>query len=404
MKKSLLLSVVASTMIMAGGDIAPVEATVAPAPVAKAAWDFSGQAVVYYQTSDNSGASNLFSQKTSLADAGLKLKATNKDLIAGIGAGVELNGLTTLGLEHKVVSNVMQGFGGKLKGGWISQAYLTYGTGNTSVKLGRQELPKSLSPFAFSEGWNVFKNTFDAALVVNSDIQNTTLVGAWVHSANINGVGVNTDLSNFTHLNNNDGVYMLTVQNKSVDNLTLTGSFYYGKGLLGGVANDTTILWGDAKYNAGSLNIALQGGTIKDSDLAKDTTAFGAKVGGTFNGISTSVAYSTVDDGNAGVFNTGGVKTPLYTQMILNQGAIKSDNDTVVVRASSKVAGGTLAVAYDMTTDNSPAATDYTELDVVYKTKVADSTTLLTAYLITDHDVPNTSANNVVRVWARYNF
>ncbi len=65
-------------------------------------------------------------------------------------------------------------------GGWIGEAYLTYGIGNTSIKAGRQTLPKSLSPFAYSENWNVFENTFDALLIVNTDISNTTLVGAWV--------------------------------------------------------------------------------------------------------------------------------------------------------------------------------------------------------------------------------
>ncbi|HEO98145.1 MAG TPA: outer membrane porin, OprD family, partial [Epsilonproteobacteria bacterium] len=52
MKKALLLSVVASSMIMAGGDIAPVEPAVeTPAP-AVSGWEFSGTGVVYYQTSD----------------------------------------------------------------------------------------------------------------------------------------------------------------------------------------------------------------------------------------------------------------------------------------------------------------------------------------------------------------
>jgi hypothetical protein len=58
MKKTLALSLVVSTFIFAGGDIAPVEPAVvtpAPAPVAAPAsnWKFSGQGVVYYQTRDN---------------------------------------------------------------------------------------------------------------------------------------------------------------------------------------------------------------------------------------------------------------------------------------------------------------------------------------------------------------
>ena len=50
MKKILLLSVVASTMIMAGGDIAPVEPVV-EAPIAEA-WNFDGDMVAYTQTAD----------------------------------------------------------------------------------------------------------------------------------------------------------------------------------------------------------------------------------------------------------------------------------------------------------------------------------------------------------------
>jgi hypothetical protein len=51
MKKTLLLSVVASTLIMAGGDIEPVAVPVVEEVVSS--WDFSGQAVVYYQTLDD---------------------------------------------------------------------------------------------------------------------------------------------------------------------------------------------------------------------------------------------------------------------------------------------------------------------------------------------------------------
>ena len=134
------------------------------------------------------------------------LECANKDVIGGFGFGAEVTGLSTLGLVNAgVVTGSMQSVGNAdsfatfdasgnlinnqdaddaLSGAWVSQAYLTYGLGNTSFKVGRQELPKSLSPFAFSEGWNVFKNTFEAALIVNTDITDTTLVGAFVNRAN----------------------------------------------------------------------------------------------------------------------------------------------------------------------------------------------------------------------------
>jgi len=415
MKKLLILSAAASAVLMAGGDIAPVEPAVAAPVVAQpSGWDFSGQAVVYYQTNDklngvlsDGTADSLFDQGTSFADFGLQLRAVNKDVFAGIGAGVEVSGLSTLNLENWMVSDVMQGTGGTdvdglTDGGWISQMYLTYGVGNTTLKLGRQELPKSLSPFAFSEGWNVFKNTFDAALVVNTDIANTTIVGAWVGGANHNGLGALNDLTDFNSVNDDNGIYMLTVQNKSIEGLTLTGTYYYAAEMVGD--DDAHILWGDANYKFGDYCVAGQVGTVMSDGFDNDTVAYGLKVGGNFGMFNASLAYSGVDDGDSGVFNVGGVKTPLYTQMILNQGAIRSDNDTFVFRAGMKALGGNFGLAYDYTTDNSDADNDYQELDFTYKTKVfSDTTTLFAGYIYRDADAWD-DAQNVVRFWARYNF
>ena len=431
MKKTLLLSVVASTLIMAGGDIEPVAVPVVEEVVS--GWDFSGQAVVYYQTGDWNGGS-LFDQAESRANAGLQLRAVNKDVFWGIGAGADVSGLATLGLENDVVGNIMQGAGDEDfgRGGWISQAYLTYGFGNTSLKAGRQELPKGLSPFAFSEGWNVFKNTFDSLLVVNTDITDTTIVGAWVEGANHNNVyGAPTgnipmiasaiadggrapllggNMADFSKVNGGAGIYMLTLQNKSVQDLTLTGTYYYAADYLDNIAglatgNDAHILWGDAKYNfnTNGIVLGLQGGTVMDDDFSDDTTAFGAKIGGNFDMFSASLAYSTVNDGGVGVFNVGGVKTPLYTQLILNQDFIRFDNDTIVAKAGLKALGGKFGLAYNYTNADT-LDIDYTEVDVTYKTKVFnDSTTLFAGYVYQDLD-GWTDSRNLIRVWGRYNF
>jgi len=409
MKKLLILSAAASAVLMAGGDIAPVQPAVVPAPAPVASgWDFSGQAVVYYQTND-AGDNDLFDQEASAADFGLQLRAVNKDVFAGIGAGVEVSGLSTLNLENWMVSNTPQGTGGSdldglTDGGWISQMYLTYGIGNTTLKLGRQELPKALSPFAFSEGWNVFKNTYDAALVVNTDIANTTIVGAWVAGANHNGFGAATDMTDFNSVNDDDGIYLLTVQNKSFEGLTLTGSYYYAAEYVGD--EDANILWGDANYKFSDYCVAGQVGTIMSDGFNDDTIAWGLKAGGHFGMFDASLAYSSVDDGGVGLFNVGGVKTPLYTQMILNQAAIRYDSDTFVVRAGLKALGGKFGLAYNYsdTNDASVFGDDYTELDFTYKTKAFnDTTTLFAGYIFRDADKWDDS-QNILRFWARYNF
>jgi len=429
MKKTLLLSVVASTLIMAGGDIEPVAV---PVVEEVSNWEFGGQGVVYYQTVENAdflgtGDSGLFNQTSSLANAGIQLRAANKDVAWGIGAGVEVNGLATLGLENDVVSNVMQNVGrADLRGGWISQAYLTYGIGNTSIKAGRQELPKGLSPFAFSEGWNVFKNTFDSILVVNTDISNTTLVGAWVEAANFNGIGAGTDMANFGKANGGSGIYMATIQNKSVEGLTVTGTWYYGASTdsIDTFGEDLNILWGDAKYAMNNFTIAGQIGTVMSDEFTvangfandDDTLAFGLKAGGKFDMFDAALIYTSVDESGLGVFNVGGVKTPLYSQLILNQDFIRFDSDTFVAKAGMKALGGKFGAAFNYSTvfdDVAAGAGEltYTEFDLTYKTKVFnDTTTLFAGYIYRDVEFEDSALaandwdDNVLRFWGRYNF
>ncbi len=421
MKKTLLLSVVASTMIMAGGDIAPVEPVVeAPAPVASA-WEFSGNAVGYYQTigadilADLGPAkanSDLFDSETSLGNTGVQLRAANKDVVAGIGAGIEVNGLTELPwVADSYAQNPTDD--SDHAGGWISQAYLTYGFGNTSIKVGRQTLPKALSPFAFSEDWNVFANTFDAALVVNTDITDTALVYAFVKSANINnqfGIAMNQ----FDDLNENDGVHMLTVQNKSIADLTLTGTYYYATDFYDG-QNSLNVLWGDAAYDAGSFNVAVQGGQVShdlfDTAGNGDINSFGAKIGAKVGPVNATVAYSNVNDGGVpGVFmgglNLGGTTSALYTTTLADQlftsAVMNYDADKWLVKGNMDALGGNICAAYAMTQGNDLALGDTNEFDLTYSANLTDNLGVSATYANIDQDVLDSM--DVVRVIANYKF
>ncbi len=420
MKKTLLLSIVASTMIMAGGDIAPVEPAVvapAPAPVVESNWKFSGQGVVYYQTDDaavaisGAGTGDLFDQDAAGANAGLQFTATNADVVAGIGFGAQANVLGTLGLEEDVVSNVMQLANGSFNSAYLSQLYLTYGVGNTSLKVGRQELPKALSPFAYSEDWNVFTNTFNAALLVNTDLPDTVLVGAWVRDNNVNGM--HAEMNTFGSTNWDNGVFMLTAQNKSIADLTLTGSWYYGADfsntLVPGSNEDANILWADAQYNAGIANIALQGGAVMCDALADDTTAFGAMISGKLDMINAHVAYSHVNDSSLGMFQVGGSTSALYTDTALDQvsplgTALRNDMDKFVVAANADVLGGNLTGAYAYTDGTKALAggTEVNEVDVVYATHITSNLVGVLAYVYADID--GVTDANLIRAVAKYNF
>jgi hypothetical protein len=406
---------------MAGGDIAPVEPVVeAPAPVASG-WEFSGNAVGYYQTIDAGIAadlgdagtvgytSDLFDSETAQGNFGVQLRAANKDVVAGIGAGIEVNGLTELPFVADWYAQNPTNDPAHA-GGWISQAYLTYGFGNTSIKVGRQTLPKGLSPFAFSEDWNVFPNTFDAALVVNTDITDTALVYAFVKSANNNsGLAMNQ----FNDFPETDGVHMLTVQNKSIANLTLTGTWYYSADFADGI-NDLNILWGDAAYDAGSFNVAVQGGQVTHDafdNFNGDHTSFGAKVGAKVGPVNAQVAYSTVNDGGfpgvaTGGVNLGGTTSALYTTTVADQlltaQVMNYDADKWLVKGNMDALGGNICAAYAMTQGNDLVLGDTNEFDLTYSANLTDNFGVSATYANIDQDVLDTM--DVVRVIANYKF
>ncbi|MDD3854710.1 hypothetical protein [Sulfurimonas sp.] len=382
----------------------------------------TGQAVVYYQTLANNGAGapDLFDQATAKANAGVQLNL-DADLKNNFTFGSQINYLGTLGLEKNVVSGTMQNTNGGITENniaddiYLSQIYVAKKIGNTNVKLGRQELPQSLSPFAYSEDWNVFKNSFDAVLAVNSDIPNTTLVGAYVAKGNYNNVGSN--MSSYGDISTtagtvSDTAYMITAQNKSIPMATVTATYYSVSNVAGSV--DADILWGDVAI-AGKdlpmgLNFGIQGGQIApDLTAAKDTNALGLQAGiKPISALTLTAAYTTVDDGTVGVKNTGGIKTPLYTQMILNQTSLYSDNDTYMLKAAYSLGtAGTIIAQGTMTDDNRNIAIpkDMTDLELVYKVK-AGGVDFLAAYVNQSWDAAAGAADgqDLIRVVARYNF
>jgi len=225
--------------------------------------------------------------------------------------------------------------------------------------------------------------------------------------------------------------YMITAQTKAIPMTTLTASYYALKHVGGDHASgdvlgghdgvDLDAYWIDAKIADKSfpmgLSVALQYGNL-DADTLEDTTAWGAKVSlKPVDGLTLCAAYTDVDDGDLSVSNTGtGIKTPLFTQMVYNQNAIKQDSNTWMAKAAYNTGGyGTIIAQYsDSSTGDMNSmgdGADYSELDVIYKIK-AGGVQYFAAYIMrdTDEDTMNinvsraTSSDDRIRVWARYNF
>ncbi|PHQ89371.1 MAG: hypothetical protein COB42_07080 [Sulfurimonas sp.] len=409
--------------------------------------EVSGQAVVYYETHDYDNADEgLFDERNSVAAGGIQLNL-GADLGNNFTFGSQLTYLSTLGLEKTLVNNGKQQAGGVVDAATVSEIALTKifiakQIANTTLKIGRQELPQSLAPFSYSEGDSVFKNTFDAILAINTDIPKTTVVAAYVSKGTgVINLGLSTDLPAI-----GGAIYMLTAQTTAIPMTTLTATYYEAKNVTGtsGVAPtalvnpnggaSADIIWVDAaiapKDAPIGLTFGLQGGVISvDTSTYEDTTAFGAKVGAKIEGFTLGLAFTSVDGDSKSqiaVRNLAtGNRSPLYTQMVANQGAISLDSDTIVASVGYDAGSiGNFAVSYgwsDVDEDNGIVNTttgdvDYSELDLVYKVKaggVQYAAMLVYREVDKGGTITNTTSattgsnaedDTMLRFWARYNF
>ena len=369
---------------------------------------FGGQAVLYYQTIQKDSADiDIFDKTGAKGNVGLQL-TSKADLGNGFTAGVTANVIGTAGLEGNIVNGVMQtasDTNGDLGGYWIPEAYVAKTAGNTTLKIGRQYLN---TPLAFSEGWNVFKNSFEAAVLINKDIPDTVAVLAMVNKSNANGLGAVMD--SFTPVNGAGGsdnaVYALGLLNNSIANLNV-GLWGYN------LTSLATAVWADLSYKVDGLGVPLtlaaQGASISPSaDGLDDTTMYGVKIATKVNGFGLSAAYNDVDDGAVSVSNVGtGVKTKLFVQQILNQGSIKLDATTWQLKVVTPAFYGAKLIAQYAATDAGDknlagANNDLNELDLIVKTKVLGTNVLL-AYVNKSFD-NDAGDMDLFRVVARYKF
>jgi len=220
----------------------------------------SGTAGLFYgtQDSDKAGAADLFSKDSAYTNYFAHLDVTS-DLTKGVSAGIGAQIVTTLGVEHNLVSKVFSNahtadssngasFGSGLQvdsAMWIDELWIAGSAYDTTLKIGRQALD---TPFAFTETWGVDKNTFEAAVIINQSIPNTTLIATTVGKSNgsaddrtsaresITGSGNLNDLSltaagyvaadgEFNTFGS-QGTYAFGFLNNSIESLTVQGWYY----------------------------------------------------------------------------------------------------------------------------------------------------------------------------------
>ncbi len=330
----------------------------------------NGDVKVYYGTmdSDETNAPDMFSQQASYADAALHLGLT-ADLSEGVSAGVSVTAVSTLGLENNLVANtwsnthtISNSDGASFvdesvviekqldDAMWIDEAWIAGTAFDTTAKLGRQALD---TPLAFTETWGIDTNTFEAAVLINQSIPDTTIVATYIGKSNgssddqtdsdggvsLNSVGraqagyVAVD-GKFNTFGTN-GVYAAGIINNSFKPLTFQAWYYDMQSLA-----KAYWLQADIKCSLvkGLLIGAQYANTEADAASSQDTNMYSVMLGYEVKDLVTvKGAYSYVDDDGVlgmantatGSFATIGGQSKMYTEMWWSYGnvsAIGSDS------------------------------------------------------------------------------
>jgi hypothetical protein len=341
----------------------------------------SGDVKVFYGTNDI-GDSDMFDKGASYGDASASIDYT-REIAKGISLNAGLTGISTLGLENTLVSDVWAKAG---KSGindtlWVDVANITAKMGKTTAVIGRQKLD---TPLAFTETWNIVENTFDAFTFVNADVPKTKIIASAVTRAN--GMG------NFTNVQGGmmdlgDGIYAAGLVTELIPMTTFQAWYYEGNGV---VDTKKTWLQADAEVTKG-LTLGAQYGADDE-----DAVFVAAKLGYDNDKLSTYVAFSQADDkGKVDFSNFGGFGgSKAYTEAWWNFGYVTKADATTISGGASYDLGSVKLGAQYTTVDSGALKNDMDELTVTADTSIGGVDASL-AFINTTADDKNFDGNTV---------
>jgi hypothetical protein len=360
-----LVAAFAVSGLYAGGEIAP-----APAPVAPNATTVDGKGVFYYYTNDGV---DLFDKANSAGVAAVTLNVSHT-IMEGLTANFSALGYSDVGLSD---SGFEYYFEGSESGAYFNVANLTATYADTTVILGRQLLA---TPMISGFDWLLAPSSFQAYTVMNKSIEGLTLVGSFIEKYRANNSG--GTWADLTGDNWAVGAVYSSGFDVSVWYYSVDNGGDYGQNF--GEVTDTagvayTQIYADAAYEISGVKLAAQYVMTDFDDAGEDSTTFGLKASTTFEGFDFVAAYTSITD-RATV--SIGVDT-LYTTS-WNTFASTMMSDAYKVSVSKEYNGITATVSYA----DFDAADDYnddaSELDVILGYSVTDNFSVNVVYTLTD--------------------
>jgi len=368
MKKTLLLSVAASAMLMAGGDIAPVvETEAAPAPAEFLIFNniyAKGEIRPRYEfvdVADNAADdANAYTNRLTLG--------VGADFLQIDGLSVYLEGTNVMGSgDFFDTANGYAGIYEKVVDpdqSRVTQAYIDYKFSDTLIRTGRQGVNLDNQRFIGTVNWRQMPQTYDAAAIINNSIENLDLMAAYVWRVNT--------VKDFDFDTNS---VLLHAAYHFMPELTVTAYDYliedfadtYGIAATGNIGLD----FGKLNYR---LEYAHQADPTNGEGTA-DADYYNIQAGLNMSGFLVGAQYEVLGAGSDG---NGAFFTPLATLHAHNGWADIFLGGTPIdglvdlngmIGYKHETLGLIKAVYHDFSSDE--GSTDYgTEWDVVYKNKI----------------------------------
>ena len=315
-------------------------------------------------------------------------------------------------------------------GGVLSEAYLAYTLGKTTLKVGRQFID---TPLVSGSGSRIYKEAFEGAVLLNTDLPQTTLFAGWVDkfqgrtstvTGDSNGDAPKfKDKAAFTGAKQSglitgfDDGFTVGAINKSITNLTLTAQYAIVTDVVGSATqiDDVDVYYTEANYvlpmNGFKLGFdanfrGSKTGSNLDALNLEGTYTAGRISISELAGFGASFAYGTTSSSDAVVAGMGNGPTSYTSTMIRGTSTrMMADTDSYLFAATydfSKigVTGLSALAQYGWTSQGKNAtvvggeASDYTNIaaGVTYVVPALKGLTTSLQYETQEKEVKSNSA------------
>jgi len=257
--------------------------------------------------------------------------------------------------ENPAAYDADQNVGGSV----LSQAYIQYKIDNTTLKAGRQYLS---TPLIASSGSRIFKESFEAATLTNTDIKDTSISLMYVDKYQGRTDG-NEGAPSFNNLG--DGVFSIYATNKSIENLNLVGQYVNAKNLLSNNTKDVSIYYLNGEYDFSAFKLGAQYYGSDDNGAGNDDgNAYAIKASTKIADISLAASYSEVsEDGGVNAWNLGNGADYIYTWSWYEGSRYSADMKATKLEAGYKftdnLSANVMHISWKTSASETTTETDY---------------------------------------------